>query len=145
MNTAKESPHTAAEQSPWRALSAALPLVAAAGIVLSLAGFGGAYDAADVADDASVAAENESVPTIDDARLLYERNQWRPAFDAFGRLADAGDAEAARIALMMNTRGPALYGTVLPASPHRIEHWRRITRLAMGQRVRLQADASPAP
>lgn len=145
MNPTNESPRPGADRKPWTAALAALPLLVAAGIVLSLSGFGDAQDTIASADDASQRPENEALPTIDDARLLYERNQWRPAFEAYSRLADAGDPEAARVALMMSTHGPGLYGTVLPAGPQRIERWRRMTGVAMVQRARLQADAAPAP
>ena len=45
------------------------------------------------------------------------------AFEALGNLADAEDARAARIALMLQCRGNGLYGVHLAAAPARRAHW----------------------
>lgn len=61
---------------------------------------------------------------LDQARQLYEDCKWPEAYAAFARLADAGDAEAARIAALMAAMGPALYGTHFPNTPLQIARWR---------------------
>lgn len=67
-------------------------------------------------------------PTFDDAIHLYERNHWAEAFAAFARLADAGDADAARIALQMHAWGPRLYGQAFELAPERARAWVRLGR-----------------
>jgi hypothetical protein len=64
------------------------------------------------------------------ATVDYERGHWPEAFAAFATLADLGEAEAARIAVLMWRFGPALYRTEFSASPDQIQRW-----------VRLAADA----
>ena len=45
------------------------------------------------------------------------------AFEELVGLADAGHPEAARIALLMATRGPRLFGQGFPASPSQRARW----------------------
>lgn len=57
------------------------------------------------------------------ARQLYEDCHWQQAFEAYARLAEAGDVEAARIASLMARHGVMLYGTRFPASADQVERW----------------------
>jgi hypothetical protein len=54
---------------------------------------------------------------FDQAMQLYRDCRWAAAFGQFTRLADAGDAESARIALLMLWHGPRLYGSEWSSTP----------------------------
>lgn len=58
-----------------------------------------------------------------EARFAYENGHYARAFELFAGLADAGDAEAARIALQMHRLGPALFGQRFDASEARLMRW----------------------
>ncbi len=49
---------------------------------------------------------------LDEAHLELERCHWPEAYAIFAALADAGDARAARIALLMHRHGTRLFGGV---------------------------------
>ncbi len=55
---------------------------------------------------------------------------WPKAFEALAPLADAGDREAARIAMLMTTRGPRLFGQAFPASPSQRKRWQVVASCA---------------
>jgi len=55
---------------------------------------------------------------------------WLKAYEALVPLADAGDREAARIAMLMATRGPRLFGQAFPASPSQRQRWQGIASCA---------------
>jgi hypothetical protein len=59
----------------------------------------------------------------DGAHEAYERGHWSHAFDRFARLADGGDRDASRIAILMWRHGPALYGRSFAADPARRAAW----------------------
>jgi hypothetical protein len=61
--------------------------------------------------------------TFDRALGHFEHSRWSQAFEALVPLADAGDREAARIALLMTTRGPRLFGRAFAASPFQCARW----------------------
>jgi hypothetical protein len=69
-------------------------------------------------------AQTAPVAALDAALADYERSHWREAYVAFCRLADDGDAEAARLALQMLRYGPQLYGERFEAIPQAVERWR---------------------
>jgi len=52
--------------------------------------------------------------------------RWSEAFATLVPLADAGHREAARIAMLMATRGPRLFGRTFPASPSQRRHWQGV-------------------
>jgi hypothetical protein len=62
-------------------------------------------------------------PSFDAAMVDYQRQHFAAAFDALSRLADAGHAEAARVALLMHANGPRLYGQRFDAAPQRRTAW----------------------
>jgi hypothetical protein len=62
------------------------------------------------------------------AHEAYERNHWATAYAAFVRLADEGDADAARIALLMHRHGAALYGSAFEATPAQRQRWSALQR-----------------
>jgi hypothetical protein len=49
------------------------------------------------------------------------------AYEELVPLASAGHIEAARIAVLMTTRGPRLFGRTFAASPSERERWHRIS------------------
>lgn len=62
------------------------------------------------------------------ARTLYRQHQWSAAYGRFAALADAGNAEAACIALFMVRQGPDLYDNHWSASRLQIQRWTRLSR-----------------
>lgn len=55
----------------------------------------------------------------------YENNHWPQAYAPMARLADDGNAEAARIALQMWLHGRRLYGIEFEASVAQVQLWSR--------------------
>jgi hypothetical protein len=82
--------------------------------------------AAPLAHAAQDTAFNEAVKE-------YRLGRWSTAYGRFFRLANEGDADAARIVLFMYTHGALLYGTLWDANTEDIELW---TRLAAERRPR---------
>jgi hypothetical protein len=75
---------------------------------------------------------SEGRETPDDARhrtamAAYQAGRWSEAYVALAALADAGDADAARVAGMMVRQGPLLFGQRFEASPERQAAWARLT------------------
>jgi hypothetical protein len=60
----------------------------------------------------------------------FAQGRWSEAFEQLVPLADAGDREAARIATLMTTRGPRLFGRSFPASPLQRKHWHLVASRA---------------
>ena len=83
--------------------------------------------------DATTAAPAD--PGFDRALEHFAHGRWNEAFEALVPLADAGQAEAARIALLMALRGPRLFGRAFPSSRAQRARWLDTSR---GDRV---ADA----
>lgn len=59
----------------------------------------------------------------DAAQVDYEVGHYAEAYAAFAALADAGHAEAARVALQMHRYGPGLYRMRFAAGPQQIGRW----------------------
>ena len=59
--------------------------------------------------------------------------RWLAAFTEMARLADAGHPAAARIALLMATRGPRLFGRAFPASSSQRRRWQDVANAAATQ------------
>ena len=55
----------------------------------------------------------------------FAHGDWSEAFEALVTLADGGDPEAARIALLMAGQGARLFGRAFPASPDQRQRWQR--------------------
>jgi hypothetical protein len=60
---------------------------------------------------------------IEQAHADYEAGRYPKAFAAFTRLADEGDAEAARMAVLMAKHGPWLYGEHFALSASQVWRW----------------------
>jgi hypothetical protein len=61
--------------------------------------------------------------TFEVAMQAYEDGHYAAAYGRFVRLADGGDAEAARIALAMHRHGLQLYGSQWGAEPQQLRAW----------------------
>jgi hypothetical protein len=75
------------------------------------------------------AATNTRTPSssaFDRAIEHFAHGRWLEAFEGLASLADAGDRESARIAMLMTARGPRLFGRAFPASPSRRARWQAI-------------------
>lgn len=63
------------------------------------------------------------VSTFDGAMDEYTHEHYVEAFDALARLADAGHAEAARMAMLMHDHGPRLFGHRFDLDAARRARW----------------------
>src|SRR4051812_8340619 len=67
-----------------------------------------------------------SAAAFDRAIDRFAHSDWERAFAELVPLADAGDREAARMALLMAVRGPRLFGRTFAASPAQRGRWSRV-------------------
>lgn len=58
-----------------------------------------------------------------EAQRAFREQRYAAAYGNFVRLADAGHAPAAQVALVMATQGPALFGRDWFASPEQRRRW----------------------
>ena len=70
----------------------------------------------------------------------YKAGHTTAAYAQFMRLADAGDPESARIALILLRHGPELHGTAWGASQPQINNWMRLARTPMDPIVAESGD-----
>lgn len=75
------------------------------------------------------AARSEAL--FNEAMELYSVGRWSAAYGRFAALADQGNAEAARIALLMLRHGAKLYGRDWGASQPQINQWMTLAPLRM--------------
>lgn len=71
---------------------------------------------------------------------LYREGRWSGAYGRFARLADAGDVQAARLALHMLREGATLYGTPWGASQPQIDLWTRLVATPLPELVSVSSD-----
>lgn len=57
------------------------------------------------------------------ALALYDDCHWADAYAVFAALADAGDARASQVALLMARHGPRLYGREFAITPLQAATW----------------------
>ena len=74
--------------------------------------------------------ESPAAGSLEQAMSHYERCDWERAYDALASLADAGDPEGARLALLMRAHGTRLFGHVFRASPAQRAHWLEVAAQA---------------
>ena len=72
---------------------------------------------------AGKAGDAAAADGVDRALGYLESREWSRAFEALVPLADAGECEAARLALLMRAHGSRLFGHTFPATPLQREHW----------------------
>lgn len=65
----------------------------------------------------------EKVQMFAAAQAEYDIGHYAAAFAGFAALADAGDAESARIAIQMQRYGQALYRMRFAAGPRQVGRW----------------------
>ena len=64
------------------------------------------------------------------AQILYDKGDYGSAYIRYAELADAGHAEASRIAWLMSLHGQRLYGRTFEATPPQQRSWRwRMVRI----------------
>ena len=79
-----------------------------------------------LAGSAPAAARDEAQPQpvrLEQARADYEAGRYRQAFDSFTRLAGQGNAEAARMAVLMSRHGSWLYGEDFALAAEQVWQW----------------------
>ena len=73
------------------------------------------------------AATRTTAPSAFDSAIEhFAHGRWTAAYEELVPLADAGHPEAARIAVLMATRGPRLFGQAFTASPAQRERWQEV-------------------
>jgi hypothetical protein len=70
------------------------------------------------------------VPTFADAAESLRIGRYAEAYGRFVRLADEGNVEAARIALVMHRFGPEVFGSAWDASVEQLAEWMQWSRAA---------------
>jgi hypothetical protein len=97
-------------------------------------GLGGAELLRRVFDSAAAEAGHGPHPSVaaedafDRALAHFGRGRWSSAFEELVPLADAGSGAAARIALLVTTQGPRLFGQTFQVSPAQRERWQEAAR-----------------
>jgi len=86
--------------------------------------------------------QNQDSRNAQFAQALRELREGRntAAYGDFSRLADRGDAESARIALIMLRYGTEMHGTAWGASQPQIDHWMKLARQPMQPLVAESGD-----
>ncbi len=95
------------------------------GCLLSMAVIGAQPTGAS-ACDAVTKLSSEQQASYAVAMDLFRHQRYAAAYGRFVKLADAGHAPSAQLALLMYRNGRALFGSEWDASPEQIEHWRAL-------------------
>jgi len=74
-------------------------------------------------------------PTFADAAGLLRVGRHAEAYGRFVALADDGDVDAARFALLMHRYGPAVFGSAWDASPEQVADWTRSSARAADEEL----------
>lgn len=101
----------------------------------------GALAALGLGGAAAQADRPASLAPFDAALLQFEQCHWPQAFERFAALADTGDPQAARIALLMQAHGARLFAGHHAAPADRRARW---LDLAAASLPLQQAQAGPA-
>ena len=72
----------------------------------------------------------EFAPTFADAAESLRNGRYADAYGRFVRLADEGDIDAARMALVMHALGPRAFGSTWDASVEQLVEWTRWSEVA---------------
>ena len=75
-------------------------------------------------------ARTTAPSSFDRAIEHFAQGRWSEAFAELVPLADAGDREAARIAMLMAAQGPRLFGGTFPASSAQRTRWHMVANRA---------------
>ena len=74
-------------------------------------------------------------PTFADAAGLLRVGRHAEAYGRFVALADDGDVDAARFALLMHRYGPAVFGSAWDACPEQVADWTRSSARAADEEL----------
>jgi hypothetical protein len=77
----------------------------------------------------------EFQPTFADAAESLRAGRFAEAYGRFVTLADEGDADAGRIALVMHRYGPEVFGSIWDASTEQLTQWTRWSEVAAHQEL----------
>lgn len=77
----------------------------------------------------------EFQPTFADAAQSVRTGRFAEAYGRFVNLADDGDSDAGRIALVMHRYGPELFGSTWDASTEQLAQWTRWSEAAAQQEL----------
>jgi len=77
---------------------------------------------------------------FDQGLAQYRAGRWAAAYGTFSRLADGGDAESARIVLILLKYGDKLSGSGWGAAQPQINHWIRLASQPMAPLVSQSGD-----
>jgi hypothetical protein len=88
---------------------------------------------------AAPTVQAQSSNTFDEAMQAFSVQHFRRAFDSLAHLADAGDGEAARIALLMVAHGPRLFGERFDVAAPQRARWLDLASRSALARVAAQA------
>jgi hypothetical protein len=70
----------------------------------------------------------------------FKQGRRTAAYATFARLADQGDVESARVALMMYRHGEDFYGTAWGASQPQLDHWMALAHTPMERPIAESGD-----
>jgi hypothetical protein len=102
---------------------------------LVLAAAAGATTGQDLSSTASLTASQQALWTH--ARQAFRQQRYSAAYGRLVRLADAGHAPSAQVALLMLRHGPDLFGTAWDATPAQQRRW---SQLAASEAGRIDAS-----
>ena len=77
----------------------------------------------------------EFAPTFADAAESLRNGRYADAYGRFVRLADEGDIDAARMALVMHALGPRAFGSTWDASVEQLVEWTRWSDVAANEEL----------
>ena len=77
----------------------------------------------------------EFAPTFADAAESLRNGRYADAYGRFVRLADEGDIDAARIALVMHAMGPRAFGSTWDVTAEQLMEWTRWSEVAANEEL----------
>ena len=80
--------------------------------------------------DGPAMPRTEFAPTFEDAAESLRSGRYADAYGRFVRLADEGDVDAARMALVMHALGPKAFGSAWDATVEQLAEWTRWSEAA---------------
>jgi hypothetical protein len=85
--------------------------------------------------DRAALPHTEFAPTFADAAASLRHGRYADAYGRFVRLADEGDIDAARVALVMHALGPRLFGSAWDATAEQLMEWTRWSDAAAAEEL----------
>jgi hypothetical protein len=79
-----------------------------------------------------VATPSTTAPSAFERAIdCFAHGHWSEAFETLAPLADEGDREAARIAMLMVAHGPRVFGQAFVATPSQRKRWHDVSSRAV--------------